>query len=156
MGRRLKHVKENDLAHGQWERWLREEVDIHPRVAQMHMKVAETPGLKTRTSSQMGLDALYLIATLPPEERTREHTLKSGVTKTVDEMTVRELREVKAALKKERERGNKRKYAHRKRKLTTNWSAALLAQCATRLRKLNTLRFAKKTQTHGGHPRACA
>lgn len=61
------------MAHGQWERWLREEVDIHPRVAQMHMKVADTPGLKTRTSSQMGLDALYLIATLPPEERTRGH-----------------------------------------------------------------------------------
>ncbi|MDU7472117.1 MAG: DUF3102 domain-containing protein [Paenibacillus macerans] len=97
IGRRLKHVKENDLAHGQWERWLREEVEIHPRVAQMHMKVADTPGLKTRTSSQMGLDALYLIATLPPEERTRGHTLKSGETKPPDEMTVRELREVKAA-----------------------------------------------------------
>ncbi|GAA0134746.1 hypothetical protein YSY43_15860 [Paenibacillus sp. YSY-4.3] len=33
----------------------------------------------------------------------REHTLKSGQSKTVDEMTVRELREVKAALKAERE-----------------------------------------------------
>lgn len=107
IGRRLKHVKENDLAHGQWEQWLREEVDIHPRVAQMHMKVAETPSLKTRTSSQMGLDALYLIATLPPEERTREHSLKSGESKTVDEMTVRELREVKAALKAEKEARSK-------------------------------------------------
>ncbi|WP_342415374.1 pathogenicity island protein [Paenibacillus sp. FSL R10-2782] len=49
------------------------------------------------------MEALYEIATLPSDERTREYTLKSGVTKVPDEMTVRELREVKAALKAERE-----------------------------------------------------
>ncbi|WP_025696320.1 hypothetical protein [Paenibacillus durus] len=55
------------------------------------------------TFKHRGLRALYEIATLPPEDRTRGHTLKSGETKTPDEMTVRELREVKAALKAERE-----------------------------------------------------
>lgn len=103
IGRRLKHVKENDLAHGQWERWLREDAEIHPRIAQQMMKVVSDPSLKTSTYSHLGLKALYEIATLPPEERDREHTLKSGEVKTPDEMTVRELREVKAALKAERE-----------------------------------------------------
>src|SRR5699024_2338757 len=55
----------------------------------------------------IGFRALYEIATLPQEEREKEHTLPSGETKQVDEMTVRELQEVKRQLKteqKERER----------------------------------------------------
>lgn len=55
------------------------------------------------TWNQIGLQSLYLIATMPEESRTESHKLKSGTTKTVDEMTVKELREVKAELKKTQE-----------------------------------------------------
>ncbi|WP_010494973.1 DUF3102 domain-containing protein [Paenibacillus elgii] len=109
IGRRLKHVKENDLAHGQWERWCREQIEMDPSEARKFMRVVEQLGDTNRcTYTEMGLRALYEIATLPPEERERPHTVPStGATKTVDEMTVRELREVKAALKAERERADR-------------------------------------------------
>ncbi|KEZ16282.1 hypothetical protein Lp90_0083 [Lactiplantibacillus plantarum] len=47
----------------------------------------------------MGWQALYQIATLPEEERQKLHRLESGEEKTPDEMTVRELRELKKQLK---------------------------------------------------------
>lgn len=99
IGRRLKHVKENDLAHGEFGKWL-DRIEINRRVAQQMIKVASDSDLKTRTSSHLGLQALYEIATLPPDQREQPHTVPStGETKTIDEMTVRELREVKKALK---------------------------------------------------------
>lgn len=52
------------------------------------------------TYHNLGSNALYLITTLPEEERTKEHTTSKGETKTPDEMTVRELRELKKQLKK--------------------------------------------------------
>ncbi|MED4731991.1 DUF3102 domain-containing protein [Aneurinibacillus migulanus] len=62
IGRRLKYVKENDLAHGQYLKWL-ESVDRQGFIEQ-------------------------------------EHTIPStGESKNVDEMTVRELREIKKALR---------------------------------------------------------
>lgn len=111
IGRRLKSVRDakadsadpdvRTLARqreeaGGWIRWLEESVDFKRSYAHKFIAVFEEIGEDVRTSEHLGVDALYLIATLPPEERTREHTLKSGVTKTVDEMTVRELREGRA------------------------------------------------------------
>ncbi|MNM81798.1 hypothetical protein D3C81_938110 [compost metagenome] len=55
----------------------------------MFIKVFDEFSANRCTFNDLGLRALYEIATLPPEERTRGHTLKSGETKTVDEMTVR-------------------------------------------------------------------
>ena len=98
IGRRLKHVKENDLAHGEFGKWLKK-VNLNQRVAQQMIKIYDTPELKTRMSSNLGMQALYEIATLPEPERTKEHTTSSGETKTPDEMTVRELRELKKQLK---------------------------------------------------------
>ncbi|UTR08463.1 DUF3102 domain-containing protein [Alkalihalobacillus sp. LMS6] len=105
MGKRLKHVKENDLAHGEFQRWCEDEAKVPYRQANRFMKVVdEVPIEKMTTSSHLGLNALYEIATLPPAERDQPHTIpSSGETKTVDEMTVRELREVKQALKVARE-----------------------------------------------------
>ena len=102
IGRRLKHVKENDLAHGEFGKWL-EKVNLNQRVAQQMIKIYDTPELKTRMSSNLGMQALYEIATLPEPERTKEHTTSSGETKTPDEMTVRELRELKKQLKQREE-----------------------------------------------------
>jgi len=51
------------------------------------------------TYQHLGARALYEIATMPPEERDKPQQLNSGETKKPDEMTVRELREVKKKLK---------------------------------------------------------
>lgn len=109
IGRRLKHVKENDLTHGQFGKWL-ESIDFDTFQASRFIRVyEELSDGNLRTCANIGFRALYEIATLPPDERDKPHTIpSSGETKTVDEMTVRELREVKAALKaKEAEIGLK-------------------------------------------------
>jgi len=109
IGKRLKHVKENDLAHGEWERWCREDIGFSRQHADKFIKVAESFDMSTCHLHQ-SLDALYHIATLQPDQREQSHTLKSGETKTVDEMTVRELREVKAELKKAQETAQQADY----------------------------------------------
>lgn len=97
IGRRLNYVKENDLAHGEFSKWV-SEIGIQEREAQRFMKIAnELPN--ATTWSALGTRALYLIATLPEEERTQPHETAKGETKTPDEMTVRELQELKKQLK---------------------------------------------------------
>ncbi|MCD1025793.1 DUF3102 domain-containing protein [Enterococcus sp. SMC-9] len=97
IGRRLNYVKENDLAHGEFGEWL-ETVGINHPEANRMMKVAkEIPYSSTLTN--LGTTALYLITTLPEEERTQEHVTSKGEIKTPDEMTVRELQELKKQLK---------------------------------------------------------
>lgn len=102
IGRRLKHVKENDLAHGEFGKWLGK-VNLDWNTANRFMKVStELPN--SDTYHNLGSNALYLITTLPEPERTKEHITSKGETKTPDEMTVRELRELKKQLKEEKER----------------------------------------------------
>lgn len=98
IGRRLKHVKENDLAHGEFGKWL-ETINLNRFTASKMMKVSEKLNSNVYTYTQLGLNALEMIATLPKEERTKEHTTSKGEVKTPDEMTVRELRELKKKLK---------------------------------------------------------
>src|SRR5699024_1771619 len=94
IGRRLKHVKENDLVHGEWIRWL-ESIDFTARHAQRFIKVTEEIGENTTSMSHLGIAVMYEIATIPEEEREKEHVTSKGETKTVEKMTVRELQEVK-------------------------------------------------------------
>jgi len=62
------------------------------------MKVAkELPNFETLRN--LSNTALHLIATLPEEERTQEHVTSKGEVKTPDEMTVRELQELKKQIK---------------------------------------------------------
>lgn len=97
IGRRLKHVKENNLAHGEWSNWLKS-VNFNDSQARKFIKVSDEFQERSM-SNTLGVEALYQIATLPEPERTKEHITSSGETKTPDEMTVRELRELKKQLK---------------------------------------------------------
>lgn len=93
IGRRLNHVKENDLTHGEFGGWL-DKIGIHYREANRMMTVAkQLPNLTTL--SDLGSSALYLIATLPEEEKEEQiQRIEDG-----DTPTVRELQEVKKKLK---------------------------------------------------------
>ena len=93
IGRRLTHVKENDLVHGEFGGWL-DKIGIHYREANRMMTVAkQLPNVTTL--SDLGSSALYLIATLPEEEKQEQiQRIEDG-----DTPTVRELQEVKKKLK---------------------------------------------------------
>ena len=93
IGRRLNHVKENDLAHGQFLEWLTK-MNIERTEAHRMMKVAEElPNVATL--QHLGTTALHLIATLPEEEKEEQiQRIEDG-----DTPTVRELQEVKKKLK---------------------------------------------------------
>lgn len=103
IGRRLKHVKENDLAHGEFGNWV-ESIGINRYDASRFIRVFDELGReKLSTYANFGLNALNLIATMPPESRDIEHEV-NGKRKKPEDMTVRELREVNRQLKKEQER----------------------------------------------------
>lgn len=93
IGRRLKHVKENDLTHGEFGKWV-EGLGIAKTEASRFIKIVdEIPNLGTYTN--LGMKALYLIATLPEEEKQEQiEKIEQG-----ESPTVRELQEVKRQLK---------------------------------------------------------
>lgn len=93
IGRRLNHVKEHDLAHGQFMEWV-EKLGINQPEANRMMRVAkELPNSSTLIN--LGSTALYLIATLPEEEKQKQiEKIEQG-----ESPTVRELQEVKRKLK---------------------------------------------------------
>nr|DAY17070.1 MAG TPA: Protein of unknown function (DUF3102) [Caudoviricetes sp.] len=93
IGRRLNHVKENDLVHGQFMKWL-EKIEFSQTVANQFMRVAkELPN--SVTSQNLGINVLYLLASLPKEAREEQiQRIEDG-----DTPTVRELQEVKRKLK---------------------------------------------------------
>jgi len=102
IGKRLKHVKENDLVHGEFGKWL-ESVDMNHSTANKMMKIVTELDGKSDTYPKLSFNALIQIATLPEPEREKEHTLASGETKKPEEMKVRELQEVKKQLKQKNE-----------------------------------------------------
>lgn len=89
IGRRLNHVKESDLAHGQFMTWY-QKLGMNPTFAKKAMKIAkEFPNWATLPN--LSDNALYLIATLPEEERKNQiNRLEQG-----DSLTVRELQTIK-------------------------------------------------------------
>lgn len=97
IGRRLNYVKENDLVHGEFMSWY-QSIGLDKDFVSRSMKVAkELPNFETLRN--LSNTALHLIATLPEEERTQEHVTSKGEVKTPDEMTVRELQELKKQIK---------------------------------------------------------
>ena len=93
IGRRLNHVKENDLTHGEFMEWLNK-INLKRSEANRMMKVAkELPNYPTL--GNLGTTSLHLIATLPEEEKQEQiQRIEDG-----DTPTVRELKEVKNKLK---------------------------------------------------------
>ena len=93
IGRRLKHVKENNLTHGEFGKWV-EGLGIAKTEASRFIKIAdEIPNLGTYTN--LGMKALYLIATHPEGEKQEQiEKIEQG-----ESPTVRELQEVKRRLK---------------------------------------------------------
>lgn len=97
IGRRLNWVKKQNLTHGQFGNWL-QSVKINQTFADRSMKIASEYS-NSATLPNLGATALYLIATMPSEERNRPQQLSSGKVKKPDEMTVRELQEVTKKLR---------------------------------------------------------
>ncbi|MCR5051497.1 MAG: DUF3102 domain-containing protein [Streptococcus sp.] len=93
IGKRLKHIKENDLAHGQFMEWY-QSIGLDKDFVSKSIKIAEElPNFETLRN--LGTTALHLLATLPDEEKqTQLDRIENG-----DNPTVRELQEVKRQLK---------------------------------------------------------
>lgn len=93
IGRRLNHVKEHNLIHGEFREW-HESLGLDKDFAYKSMKIAkELPNVETLR--HLGTTALHLIATLPEEEKEKQiQRIEDG-----DTPTVRELQEVKTKLK---------------------------------------------------------
>lgn len=92
IGRRLNHVKEHNLAHGEFREW-HESLGLDKDFAYKSMKIAkELPNVETLR--HLGTTALHLIATLPEEEKQEQiQRIEDG-----NNPTVRELQEVKKKL----------------------------------------------------------
>lgn len=106
IGIRLKWVKEKDLTKGEFWQWAKNNCDFDASTATRLIQVVDQFGLAT---SQVSTSKLFEMLTLPKNIDRQEfiqqsHNVPStGETKTVDEMTVRELREVKRSLKEKEE-----------------------------------------------------
>ena len=87
--------------HGEFGKWL-EKVNLNKSQASKFITIVENHQEEISTSKK-SMNILYEIATLPETERTKEHTTSNGETKTPNEMTVRELRELKKQLKQREE-----------------------------------------------------
>lgn len=61
-------MKENDLAHGEFGKWL-VNININPRHAQRFIKIYEELPLNASSVSYLGVNALYQLATMPEEQR---------------------------------------------------------------------------------------
>ena len=85
IGRRLNHVKENDLAHGQFMEWY-QGLGLDKDFVSKSMKIAnELPNFETLR--HLGTTALHLIATLPEEEKREQiEKIEQGDTPTVREL----------------------------------------------------------------------
>lgn len=97
IGRRLKHVKEKDLVHGDWSEWCKK-IGMSRNQANKFIKVSEefsndSPG------NHLGISVLYQLATLPSEIREQPQELENGEIKKPIDMTRREIEQLKRQIK---------------------------------------------------------
>ncbi|HEC2229532.1 TPA: DUF3102 domain-containing protein [Staphylococcus delphini] len=98
IGRRLKHVKENDLVHGEFINWVENSLNMDRTTANKFMKVSKELS-NDEPVQHLGFKALYQIATIPIEHREEKQKTSSGEMKTPYEMTNKEREEFKRQLK---------------------------------------------------------
>lgn len=97
IGRRLKHVKEKDIVHGDWSEWCKK-IGMSRNQANKFIKVSEefsndSPG------NHLGISVLYQLATLPSEIREQPQELENGEIKKPIDMTRREIEQLKRQIK---------------------------------------------------------
>lgn len=101
IGRRLQHVHDELIPnrHGDWKKFLNI-VGMNVNTGQKLIKIAkELSDSNYSTSNSLGIEALYMISTIPEVDRDKEFEVLSGESKKPTDMTVRELRQLKASLK---------------------------------------------------------
>ncbi|WP_368867728.1 hypothetical protein [Staphylococcus epidermidis] len=98
IGRRLKHVKENNLQYGTFGKWL-DEIGIDRTFAKRSMKISSELNIDSAHVHQLGIRALTQIVSLPEETRERKQQTSSGEMKTPYEMTNKEREEFKRQIK---------------------------------------------------------
>lgn len=95
IGRRLIEAKEQ-LPHGEWGTWLKEKVEFSQMTANRFMNVASEFSNSTAMLN-LGQSKIFMLLDLPQTERDKfvstSHEV-NGETKTVDDMTTRELQKV--------------------------------------------------------------
>src|SRR5690625_1156090 len=104
IGRRLKHVKESDLAHGEYERWVQDEAQMSPGQARKFVKVYErfskrSPGNGLPNS----ITVLYELTSFTDEQLEQEYELPDGTRKKPVDMSRRQIEELKRQIKKDEE-----------------------------------------------------
>lgn len=103
IGKRLKHVKENDLQHGEYTAWL-SSINMSQSVAYKYISIykehEKNPSYHLLTNDfTNNLDKMYHISTLSAEQQKETFPTSKGEEKKPGDMTVKELRELKQQLK---------------------------------------------------------
>src|SRR5690625_2399017 len=112
IGRRLKHVKENDLAHGEWAGWCKESLNMTPQHANRFVRVYDRFSNRTPVFS-LSISVLEALIPLTDEQLTQEYELPDGTKKNPTEMSRRQIEEMKR-IERERDEARKQDEAERK------------------------------------------
>ena len=103
IGRRINWVKQNDLSHGEFLKFLKK-IKMNSRSAEMFMKIAKDREIgNSQPDSNLGISVLYELTRIPNEMRNEPQQLDSGETKKPVDMTRREIQELNRKLKQSEE-----------------------------------------------------